>query len=575
MANEVDITVNSRRGSDAGFSGAERRGEGFKSKLGGIGKVAGGLLAAGFAGAAAGRVLGFFSDATGAAADLGESLSKSNTIFGNQAKSIERWAGAADRNIGLAKGQALDAAAGFGNLFTQLGIGSKDAADMSTSMVELAGDFASFHNADITEVLQAQSAAFRGEYDSVQRFVPTINAARVEQQALNMTGKATKDQLTDQDKALAVNALMFKGAGKARGDFARTSSSAANQERVAAAAMENTNAMIGQKMLPVSMALTQVKLRLATVLAGQVLPAFMALGKWVGQNKTLLLAIGIGIAAVLVPAFIAWAVAAGVAAAATIAATFPLILIGAAVAAVAFLVIKNWAKIKSFTAAVWPAIQRMVSAVWNWIKRNWPLLLSILTGPIGAAVIFIIRNWAKVKAAAGATVSGVISFFSRLPGRIISFVASIPGRVRSIFAGAGRWLWNAGANIIGGLINGITSRIGALIGTISGAVGRIRNMLPFSPAKEGPLSGKGDPYLAGQRISERIGAGIASRKTGIGDALGGAMQGAGSPRGAAGGGGVVRLEIRSGGSRLDDLLVHVLREAIRGRGGDVQGVLGS
>jgi len=563
VANEVEIIVRSRDASAPGFSGAERRGEGFKSKLGSIGKVAGGLLAVGFAGAAASRVFGFFSDATGAAADLGESLSKSNTIFGDQAKQIERWAGAADRNIGLAKGQALDAAAGFGNLFTQLGIGGKEAASMSTSMVELAGDFASFHNADITQVLEAQSAAFRGEYDAVQRFVPTINAARVEQQALNMTGKATKDQLTDQDKALAVNALMFKGAGKAKGDFARTSESAANKERQATAAMANTNAMIGQKMLPVSMALTQAKLRLAQVLAGQVLPAFMALGKWIGQNKALLLAIGIGIAAVLVPAFIAWAVAAGVAAAATIAATFPLILIGAAVAAVAFLVIKNWGKIKSFTAAVWPAIQRMVAAVWNWIKRNWPLLLSILTGPIGAAVIFIVRNWAKVKAAAGATVSGVISFFSRLPGRIISFVASIPGRIRSIFAAAGTWLLQAGRNIIQGLANGIMERINAVRSAIGNAVSSIRNMLPFSPAKEGPLSGRGDPFQAGQRISERIGRGIASRKTGIGDALGGSMQGGGPAGASGGGGGVVVLQIQPGGGELDAMFIKWLHKSIR------------
>lgn len=45
--------------------------------------------------------------------------------------------------------------------------------------------------------------------------------------------------------------------------------------------------------------------------------------------------------------------------------------------------------------------------------------------------------------------------------------------------------------------------------------------------------------------------------------------------GGGAGGGVVRLEIHSGGSRLDDLLVEVLRKSIRSRGGDVQVVLGS
>lgn len=43
---------------------------------------------------------------------------------------------------------------------------------------------------------------------------------------------------------------------------------------------------------------------------------------------------------------------------------------------------------------------------------------------------------------------------------------------------------------------------------------------------------------------------------------------------AGGGGGRVVLEVHSGGSRLDDLLVEVLRKAVRVRGGNVQLVLG-
>jgi hypothetical protein len=43
---------------------------------------------------------------------------------------------------------------------------------------------------------------------------------------------------------------------------------------------------------------------------------------------------------------------------------------------------------------------------------------------------------------------------------------------------------------------------------------------------------------------------------------------------SGGGGGSVVLEIRSGGSRMDDLLVELLRNAVRTRGGNVQTVLG-
>lgn len=185
-----------------------------------------------------------------AASDLNESLSKSNTIFEQNGRAVERWASGAAEAFGQSKQGALENAASFGNMFRQMEFGIQPATRMSKSMVELASDFASFHNADITEVLQAQQAAFRGEYDAVQRFVPTINAAAVETKALAMTGKENASQLTAQEKALATYKLMLDGAGKAMGDFDRTAGGAANQQRILAAQLENLQASVGAILLP-------------------------------------------------------------------------------------------------------------------------------------------------------------------------------------------------------------------------------------------------------------------------------------------------------------------------------------
>ncbi|MBK6858155.1 MAG: hypothetical protein IPG97_16785 [Microthrixaceae bacterium] len=70
-------------------------------------------------------------------------------------------------------------------------------------------------------MIEAQTAAFGGEYDALQKFVPTINAAAVEQQALAETGKSSARELTAQEKALATYSLMLAGAGKASGAAAR------------------------------------------------------------------------------------------------------------------------------------------------------------------------------------------------------------------------------------------------------------------------------------------------------------------------------------------------------------------
>lgn len=251
----------------------QKAGKGIRGTLRRIAETAGGVLLAGGIERGITAAVDGFGNAVDAASDLNEALSKSNAVFGDSASAVEKFASTAADKLGLSKGAALDAAGGFGNMFDQLGFGSTEAAKLSTGMVGLAADFASFNNADITQVLEAQSSAFRGEYDALQRFLPLINAATVEQKALELSGKSATKELTAQEKALAVNALMFEGAGKAMGDFARTADETANAERRARAEMENMRAEIGQKLLPVQAKLTAVKLQLARVAADVLLPA--------------------------------------------------------------------------------------------------------------------------------------------------------------------------------------------------------------------------------------------------------------------------------------------------------------
>ena len=197
-----------------------------------------------------------------AASDLNEAQQANAATFRDSAKAVDEFANSASK-IGLSKQDALDATATFGALFVQLGVGTEESAKLSTELTQLAADFGSFKNADVTEVILAQSAAFRGEYDALQRFVPTINAAAVEQQALAETGKTTTKELTLQEKAMATYTLMLEGAGPALGDFARNQDSAANSTKIAKAEMDNTSASLGQALLPVYTEVVQVVGKLA------------------------------------------------------------------------------------------------------------------------------------------------------------------------------------------------------------------------------------------------------------------------------------------------------------------------
>ncbi len=50
-----------------------------------------------------------------------------------------------------------------------------------------------------------------------------------------------------------------------------------------------------------------------------------------------------------------------------------------------------------------------------WVKSHWPLLLAILTGPIGLATLFIVDHWRKILDGAKDMIHDVTSLRCRAP----------------------------------------------------------------------------------------------------------------------------------------------------------------
>jgi hypothetical protein len=198
------------------------------------------------AGAIAGIGLGkMLFDATKAASDLNQTVSTSSVIFGRNAREIDNWARGASRSVGLSRRAATEAAIGFGDMFQQLGFGADAAAAMSTNTVQLAADLGAFRNLPTADVVERITAAFRGEYDSLQLLIPNINAARVEQEALAATGKTAADALTAQEKAAATLAIVQRDGAKAAGAFAREADGLAGSQQTLSAEWENAQARLG------------------------------------------------------------------------------------------------------------------------------------------------------------------------------------------------------------------------------------------------------------------------------------------------------------------------------------------
>jgi hypothetical protein len=67
--------------------------------------------------------------------------------------------------------------------------------------------------------------------------------------------------------------------------------------------------------------------------------------------------------------------------------------------------------------AVWDAVRTGGMAAFGWLRDHWPLVLSIITGPFGAALIAIVRNWSKIRGAASDGMRAVINTINGSAGQ--------------------------------------------------------------------------------------------------------------------------------------------------------------
>lgn len=186
------------------------------------------------------------------ASDYGEAVNKATVILGGESvKQLEDFASAASKTAGISKTAALDAAAGFGALGKQAGLTGAPLAKFSTDLVQLAGDLASFNNTTVDESLQALKSGLQGETEPLKRYNIFLNDAALKQELFALTGEQVTGTLTQQQKVVAANSLIFKQAADAQGDFERTSGSLANQQRTLQADFENLKTELGNGLVPV------------------------------------------------------------------------------------------------------------------------------------------------------------------------------------------------------------------------------------------------------------------------------------------------------------------------------------
>jgi len=184
------------------------------------------------------------------ASDMEESTNKVRVAFGSSSKSVEAFAKTALRSFGIAESSALDMTALFGDMATGMGVSQSEAANLSTQLVGLAGDLASFKNINIEEVTTALSGVFTGETESLKRLGIVMTEVNLEQFRLNEGINKSVKEMTQQEKIMLRLRYIFSVTKNAQGDFARTSEGAANQMRIFQETLKEVAAELGKVMLP-------------------------------------------------------------------------------------------------------------------------------------------------------------------------------------------------------------------------------------------------------------------------------------------------------------------------------------
>lgn len=221
---------------------------GIGGALSGLGKVALGVAAGGFAALTAVTI-----KSIGAASDLSETYNKVDVVFGEAAEAIKAYAADSATALGQTTQQALDAASTFGVFGKAAGLVGEPLSDFSTGLTSLASDLASFYNADPSEVITALGAGLRGESEPLRRFGVLLDDATLREKALALgIVSTTKDALTPQQRVLAAQAVIMEQTAIAQGDFARTSDGLANSQRILKAELGNLSATWGTIFLPIA-----------------------------------------------------------------------------------------------------------------------------------------------------------------------------------------------------------------------------------------------------------------------------------------------------------------------------------
>lgn len=183
----------------------------------------------------------------------------------------------------------------------------------------------------------------------------------------------------------------------------------------------------------------------------------------------------------------------------------PFILFATIAIAVVALIITYWDEIVEFFSGLWDKVKVIFSSFWEWLKSTF-LDFTLLGGIIkhwDSIKAYFGRLWDSIKAVFKAGWEGIKALFFNFTilGQIIAnwdkikeYFSDLIVKIKDKFngfitfvLGLGKTFFEAGKNIAKSIWEGIKAMANKPIQAIKDMVQKMRDYLPFSPAKTGPF----------------------------------------------------------------------------------------
>jgi phage-related protein len=395
--------------------------------------------------------------------------SKADTVFGESSGDIKKWADSVNESFGLSDEAVVGMAGSMGDLLVPMGFTRDAAAEMTQENLNAAGALSAWSGGqyDAAQVADIMTKAMLGETDGLKALGISINAAEVEQRALELAQKDGRTEVTAMDEALATQQLIMEKSTDAQAAWNDGTMDSVKTQNEMKATIADVKTSIGtawivnsfipgvknlvdtfKKNWPEIRAAVQPVLDWFSSTINDVVTVVTALWSLFGDN-------------ILRFATDTWNnvknVIEGV-----------MLVIKGIIDTVMGILTGDWEKawggIKGIVSGIWKAIEGIINQALNQIRtiisNIWTVIKTLTSGA-----------WEGVKGVISSAIAAIVGYVTGIPGRIAGTISGLWEGLKSGITGAKDWIRDR----INEIINFVRGIPGSVSSAVSGAFQAIPN----------------------------------------------------------------------------------------------------